>query len=75
MLGGKYWPNYKPAALERYLLGMERKEDVPGALVPEFYEAYMRTKNPGPLIPIIKHNKQDLVTLANIFFMLCERWG
>lgn len=72
---GEILPSCKLAALERYLLGMVREEDVPGALVPEFYEAYMRTKNPGPLIPIVRHNKQDLITLANIFFMLRERWG
>ena len=60
-------PNCKLTTLEKHLLGIERKDDVPSALVPEFYETYMRTQNIGPLIPIIEHNKQDLVTLANIF--------
>ena len=68
-------PNCRLTTLEKHLLGIERKDDVPSALVPEFYETYMRTKNIGPIIPIIEHNKQDLVTLANIFSKLHEEWG
>jgi len=67
-------PNCRLSTIEKYLIGHERKDDVPSALVPEFYETYLRTKNPGPLIPIIEHNKQDLVTLANIFSKLWEEW-
>jgi hypothetical protein len=69
------FPDCSLNTLEKYLLGIERKGDVPSALVPDFYETYMRSKNIGPLIPIIKHNKQDLVTLANIFSRLHEEWG
>src|SRR3972149_3679030 len=47
--------------------GVNREVDVPGALIPEFYESYLRTQNVGPLIAIVEHNKQDLITLANIF--------
>ena len=69
------FPDCKLNTLEKYLFGIERKDDVPSDLVPEFYETYMRTKNIGPLIPIIEHNKQDLVTVANIFSKLHEEWG
>ncbi len=68
-------PNCRLNTLEKYLLSIARKDDVPSALVPDFYETYMRSKNVGPLIPIIEHNKQDLVTLANIFSKLHEEWG
>lgn len=67
-------PNCRLTTLEKYLFGIEREDDVPSALVPEFYETYLRSKNIGPLIPIIEHNKQDLITLANIFFRLHEEW-
>jgi len=67
-------PDCRLNTLEKYLLGVERKDDVPSALVPDFYETYMRTRNVGPLIPIIEHNKQDLITLANIFSKLHEEW-
>jgi uncharacterized protein YprB with RNaseH-like and TPR domain len=68
-------PDCRLNTLEKYLLDITRKDDVPSALVPDFYETYMRRKNVGPLIPIIEHNKQDLVTLANIFSKLHEGWG
>lgn len=67
-------PNCRLTTLEKHLLGIERKDDVPSALVPEFYETYMRTKNIGPIIPIIEHNKQDLITLAKIFSKLHKEW-
>ena len=68
-------PDCRLATLEKYLFGIERKDEVPSALVPEFYETYLKTKNIGPLLPIIEHNRQDLVTLASIFSRLHEEWG
>jgi len=67
-------PDCRLNTLEKHLLGIERKNSIPGALVPDFYETYLRTENIGPLIPIIEHNKQDLITLANIFSKLHEEW-
>lgn len=67
-------PNCRLTTVEKYLLGIERKDDVPSALVPEFYATYLRTGNPGPLIPILEHNKQDLISLAHIFSKLWEEW-
>ena len=61
--------------LERNLFGVERTDDVPSSLVPEFYETYMRTGNAGPLIPIVEHNRMDLVTLTNLFSRLHEEWS
>lgn len=68
-------PDHRLTTLEKCLFGIYRKDDIPSALVPEFYEVYMRSGNPGVLIPIIKHNKQDLITLVNIFSKLHEEWG
>ncbi len=67
-------PDCRLSTIERYLFGIEREKDVPSALVPEFYETYMKTGNVAPLILIIEHNKQDLVTLTKIFSSLCEAW-
>lgn len=71
---GERLPNCRLKTLEKYLLGIERKDDVPSDLVPDFYETYLKSKNIGPLIPIIEHNKQDLIALANIFSKLHEEW-
>lgn len=67
-------PNCRLTTLETYLFGIEREDDVPSALVPEFYETYRRTGNVGPLVPIIRHNHGDLITLARIFSRLHEEW-
>lgn len=56
--------------LERQLFGIGRTDDIPSAMVPEFYEAYLATGNPGPLVPIVSHNRQDLVSLARLFYFL-----
>jgi uncharacterized protein YprB with RNaseH-like and TPR domain len=60
--------------VEKYL-GIKREINIPGALVPHFYETYLRTKNAGPLVAIVEHNKQDLLTLGTLFSKLYEEWN
>lgn len=68
----KKLPNCKLGTLEKYILGIEREDDVPSRSVPDFYRTYAKQNNVGPLVPIIDHNRQDLVTLARIFSKLRE---
>ncbi len=64
------------STLESAILGINRAEDLPGQMVPEFYETYLRTQNCGPLLPIVDHNCQDVVSLALLFFyLLGENYG
>ncbi len=72
---GETSPNCRLVTLENFLFGEERVDDVPSALVPEFYETYMLTGNPGPLVPIVEHNRKDLETLGRLFSKLHELWG
>ncbi len=65
-------PSLRLTALEKAILGICRDKDIPGQMVPEFYETYLKTGNCGPLVPIIEHNKQDVVSLALLFFHLLE---
>lgn len=65
-------PDARLTTIEKYLFGQDRQDDVPGALVPEFYEEYLRTHNPGPLVPIVEHNRNDLVSLVRLFSKFCE---
>jgi uncharacterized protein YprB with RNaseH-like and TPR domain len=60
------------SALEFTILKINRTEDLPGQMVPEFYETYLRTQNCGPLLPIVDHNRQDVVSLARLFFYLLQ---
>lgn len=63
-------PSLRLSALENTILGVHRDDDVPGQMVPEFFETYLRTGNCGPLVPIVEHNRQDVVSLARLFFHL-----
>jgi uncharacterized protein YprB with RNaseH-like and TPR domain len=65
-------PDARLLTIEKHLIGESRCDDVPGAMVPEFYDYYLRTGNPGPLVPIVEHNRRDIVTLARLFARLCE---
>ena len=67
-------PNCSLESLEKHF-NIPRAVDVPSALVPEFYETYLKTQNVGPLIAIVEHNKQDLLTLATLFSKLYEAWN
>ena len=67
-------PDCRLDTVEKYI-GVKRDINIPGALVPHFYETYLKTKNVGPLVPIVEHNKQDLLTLGSLFSKLYEEWN
>ena len=64
-------PDCRLGTLQEYFLGA-READIPSAFVPEFYETYLQTRNVGPLLAIVAHNREDLVALARIFSKVCE---
>ena len=66
------YPDCRLGTLEARLCGTVRGDDLPSAMVPEFYAAYQQTGNPGPLVPIVEHNRQDLVTTAHLFGLVRE---
>ena len=69
-------PDCQAVTIEREVLGIERPDDLPGAYVPPFYEAYQQEGEVGPLTYIIDHNRWDLVGLARIFTRLsADAWG
>lgn len=69
-------PSLRLSNLEREILRIPRHDDIPGQMVPEFYETYLRSGNPGPLVPIVGHNRQDVISLALLFYyLLGEAYG
>jgi len=62
-------------SIEQSILGISRETDLPGELVPEFYYEYLRTGNAGFLKPIVDHNRQDVISLVNVFSSLVEHWN
>ncbi|WP_373839387.1 ribonuclease H-like domain-containing protein [Methanospirillum sp.] len=67
-------PDCRLGTLEAFILDICRDEDLPGALVPEWYCKYMETKNPGSLVPIVEHNRQDVVSLVFLLKRLVYEW-
>ena len=57
-------PNCKLQTIEKEFFGIERQDDVPGQYIPGYYDTYLSQNNIGPIVPIIEHNRQDIVSLA-----------
>lgn len=58
--------------LEAEILGMPREDDLPGSEVPARFFEYMKTGEEGLLEDIVRHNRQDIATLATLLVRLCE---
>lgn len=65
-------PNCKLTTIEEHLFNIKRVDDVPGAYIPDYYRTYLTTRNIGPLIPIIEHNRMDIVSLAHFLKRMYE---
>lgn len=50
--------------LETHILGKQRREDVPGYLIPQIYFDFVRSGKTEQLAGIFSHNREDLVTTA-----------
>lgn len=64
-LWGEKLPNCQLQTIERELFDIERIGDVPGQFIPGYYDTYLENKNIGPVVPIIEHNAQDIISLAS----------
>jgi uncharacterized protein len=65
--GAGMWPDTdscRLSALERTLFGVRRVGDVGGYDIPSRYFDFMRTGNAVPLLPVLEHNRLDLLSLA-----------
>lgn len=60
--------------LEEAVLGVHREDDLPGSQVPRTYFAYLKNRDFGPIERILGHNRQDIVSLGQLFFYLCMRY-
>ncbi len=65
-------PNCQLQTIEKEIFGIEREGDVPGQHIPDYYNTYLAEKNIGPIVPIIEHNRQDIVSLASFLEKMYE---
>lgn len=66
-------PNCKLQTLEAHILGLERVDDTPGSAVPATYHAYLRGGDPTPLIGVVKHNLDDVLSMLTLLGDLLAR--
>jgi len=59
------------AALEEAVLGQKRQDDLPGAQVPQRYFDYIRTREFSLLEDVLRHNFDDVKSLASLTGHLC----
>lgn len=71
-------PTLRPCtlgAIEEALLGRRRTDDVPGALVPALYAAYLDdpARAAELLGPVVEHNRHDVRSLAELLVVVARR--
>lgn len=57
--------------IESEVLGMAREDDLPGSEVPARFFQFMKTGEEALLDDIVRHNRQDIATLAKLLVRLC----
>jgi len=62
----RVWPDCRLATVERRLLGTVRQDDLPGAGAPAAWFAHVRSGNASRLSKVLDHNRQDVVSLAQL---------
>lgn len=66
-LGAVRLVDLERSILDAPRLGWHREDDVPSALIPQFYFDYLRGGSTEPVVGVVKHNQMDLRGLAALF--------
>lgn len=67
---------FRLADVETHILGVRRRGDLPGALIPAVYRDYLMGRDRGQIRQVLRHNLQDIVSLAYLLQRLaagCHR--
>jgi uncharacterized protein len=60
------------SSVEEGVAGVTRADDLPGADIPERYFSWLRSGRPDLLVDVVRHNRQDIVSLALLLRVLGE---
>jgi hypothetical protein len=52
-----------------------REDDLPGEMIPQTYFRYLNNRDFEPVRQIMVHNRQDIISLSQLFFFLCRLHG
>ncbi|UOE74960.1 ribonuclease H-like domain-containing protein [Parageobacillus thermoglucosidasius] len=59
--------------VEKEILQIERKEDVPGFLAPMMYMDFLSTPHPDRIFPVLRHNELDVLSLICLYIHLSKQ--
>ncbi len=60
------------STVEAGVAGVQRAGDLPGALIPERFFRFLRTGQGWLLADVVRHNRQDIASLARLLRVLAE---
>jgi len=63
-------PDCSQATIETGIMGIDRTGDIPGAMAPDIWFAFLKHGETEPLLGICEHNRRDIAGLATIFSAL-----
>lgn len=59
-------------SLEAGILGLGRKDDIPGSEIPGIYFDFVRRRDARAMAKVFRHNRIDIVSLAALALRACE---
>lgn len=63
-------PDCRLATIQTTVLKTPRENDIPGYMIPEVYQTFVRTGDARLVLPIIDHNELDLIAMADLLPLL-----
>jgi len=72
---GARFADCRLTTLEAGVLGLERTNDVPGAMIPALYFDFLRRRHPGALPRVFSHNLIDVLSLVALTAWLARALG
>lgn len=63
------------STVESSVLGVRRYADVAGWEIPERYFTFLREAEPGPLVDVVRHNDEDVRSLARLLVHVDRSYG
>ena len=70
---GHSLPNCRLGTLESHCLGVHRVGDVPSAQIPKRYWGYLHGGSAADLVPVVEHNRIDILSMITLLDALLER--
>ena len=67
-------PNCRLRTAARHLLTREEPDGLPGSLVPAAYHSFVANGDPELMREILRHNREDLLVLAQLVKVIGEKW-